>query len=166
MGEKQEDTGLIGTDRNASSMADERAIRKAAFHAILNGEALGRAELAIATGLVPERVDALLRGLIERGLVVVQPDNGRVVGSWGLMLVPTDHRLHIRGRVLYAWCAEDAVGIPAALDEDASIASRCHWCGAPVNIEITAGQVVHAVPTDVRLWIAPGEVGRSMVGFT
>ena len=88
----------------------------------------------VATGFATEKAGALLDGLTERGLMVVEPDSGRVVGSWGLSSVPADHRLRIRGGELYTWCAEDAVGIPAGLGEDASIASHCHLCGAPVNV--------------------------------
>lgn len=153
---------LIDTDISN----DEQAIRRATFHAILGGETIDRAGLAVATGFMPEKVDALLDGLIERGLVVVEPDGGRVVGSWGLSLVPAGHRLRIRGRALYAWCAEDAIGIPAGLAEDANIISSCHQCGVPVNVEIAAGQMVRALPPDVRLWVTAGDVGRSVVGST
>lgn len=146
--------------------ANERTVRKAAFHAILAGEAIDRIGLVAATGFALDKVDTLLGGLIERGLVVVEPDSGRVVGSWGFSSVPTDHRLRIRGRVLHTWCAEDAVGIPAALGDDASIASHCYQCGVPVNVEMVAGQVTHAVPPNVRLWVTACEVGRSVVGFT
>ncbi|NIO68018.1 MAG: hypothetical protein GTN71_02885 [Anaerolineae bacterium] len=162
MSEKQGTLELIGSNMSA----DEQAIRKAAFHAILAGEATDRNGLMIATGFALEEVGTLLDGLTERGLVVVGPDSGRVVGSWGLSAVPTDHRLRIHGRQLYTWCALDAVGIPAGLGEDASIVSHCHLCGVPVSIEMVAGQVAHAVPPDVRLWVMADVVGRSVVGFT
>ncbi len=153
---------LIDTDIST----DEQAIRRVAFQTILDGEAIDRAGLVVATGFAPEKVDALLDGLIERGLVVVEPGSGRVVGSWGLSLVPAGHRLRIRGRALYTWCAEDAIGIPAGLGEDASIISSCHQCGVQVNVEMAAGQVVRALPPDIRLWVTAGDVGRSVVGFT
>ncbi len=162
MNEKQRILELVGSDTSA----DEQALRKAAFHAILTGEAIDRAGLVVITGFASEEVGTLLDRLIERGLVVVEPDSGRVVGSWGLSSVPTDHRLRIRGRQLYTWCALDAVGIPAGLGEDASIGSHCHLCGVPVSIEMVAGQVAHAVPPDVRLWVMADVVGRSVVGFT
>jgi alkylmercury lyase len=162
MGEKQRNLELI----DSGTSADEQALRKAAFRAVLDGEAIDQVGLVATTGFAPEKVGTLLDGLTERGLVVVEPDSGRVVGSWGLSAVPTDHRLRIQGRDLYTWCALDAVGIPAGLGEDASIASYCHLCGAPVNVEMVAGQVAQAVPPDVRLWVMPNEVGRSVVGFT
>jgi hypothetical protein len=36
----------------------------------------------------------------------------------------------------------------------------------PVNVEMAAGQVVRALPPDVRLWVTAGDVGRSVVGST
>jgi alkylmercury lyase len=145
---------------------DELSVRKAAFHAILGGEVLDRAGLTKATGFTPEKVDTLLAELNGRGLIVFERDSDRVVGSWGLSSVPTDHDLHIRGRVLHTWCAVDAVGIPAALEEDARIASRCALCAEPVTVEMAAGQVAHASPSDMRLWVTGCQVGRSVVGFT
>lgn len=162
MSEKQGDLELIHSDMSA----DEQALRKAAFHAILTGKAIDRAGLVAVTGFASEKVGALLDGLSERGLAVVEPDSGRLVGSWGLSAVPTDHRLRIQGRELYTWCALDAVGIPAGLGEDARIASHCHLCSAPVDVEMVAGQVAQVVPPDVQIWVVPDEVGRSAVGFT
>jgi alkylmercury lyase len=145
---------------------EEKIIRKAAFHAILEGAPLNRDGLADATGLTREKVDVSVDSLAERGLIVVKPASGRIVGSCGLSSEPTSHRLQIRGRELHTWCAEDAVGIPAALGEDASVVSQCHHCGVTVKIEMSAGQVGHVEPPGVQLWIAATEVGRSVVGFT
>lgn len=145
---------------------EEKIIRRAAFHAILKGAPLNRDGLATATGLAGEIVDSIVDSLVKRGLIVVESAGGRIVGNWGLSSQPTTHRLHIRGRGLYTWCAEDAVGIPAALGEDATVISQCHHCGVRVKIEMSAGQVVLVEPPDVKLWIKPSEAGRSVVGFT
>lgn len=154
-------------DRSGSEKTpDEHVVCRAALVALLDGEALDPAGLAAATSFAEDRVQALLDGLIKRGLVVVEPGSGRVVGSWGLSLLPTEHRLHIRGRQLYTWCALDAVGIPAALGEDAAISSHCHHCAVPVNIEMALGKASHAQPSDVHIWWAAEQVGRSVVGFT
>jgi hypothetical protein len=150
----------------ADLTGDELAICRAALHAILRGEAVDRGGLVAATGFTSNKVGALLEGLSKRGLVVVEPNSGRVVGSWGLSLPPTEHRLNIRGRELHAWCALDAVGIPAGLGEDATIASRCHLCGARLNVAMVDGCVSHVAPTDARLLMIAGRAGRSVVGFT
>jgi alkylmercury lyase len=39
----------------------------------------------------------------------------RVIGYWGLSLARTSHRLRIRGRELFAWCAWDTLFLPAVL---------------------------------------------------
>lgn len=163
MSETQRLLQLLGTDKTA----DEQRICEAAFYAILRGEAIDRAGLWTASDLAREKVDALIDGLIERGLVVVEPGSGRVVGSWGLSLVPTCHQLRIRERELYGWCAVDALGIPAGLGEDAVIISRCSQCDTPVNVKIVAGQISRVEPTDVQVWATASQVeGRSVAGFT
>jgi alkylmercury lyase len=145
---------------------EEHTLRKIAFQAILDGEPINRDGLVKTTIFTREKVEVLMEDLIKRGLVVVESESGRIVGCWGLSTEPTSHKLQIRGRKFYTWCAEDAVGIPAGLGEDASIVSKCHQCDNPVNIEMSAGQVVHAKPPDVLLWVTAIEVGRSVVGFT
>ena len=145
---------------------DERALRRAAFHALLSGEAVDQGHLASATGFAPDKVGSLLGQLTNRGLIVVEPDSGHVVGSCGLSSSPTDHRLDIRGRQLFTWCAEDAVGIPAALREDARVLSHCRHCGGSVTIDMAGGDVARAEPPQTCLWVTPLEVGRSVVGFT
>jgi hypothetical protein len=92
---------------------DEQSIRNVAFKAILEGAAMTRDGLVTATGFSREKVDTLVDELIKRGLIVIDLDSGRIVGSWGLSLLPTTHKLRIRDRTLHTWCAEDAVGIPA-----------------------------------------------------
>jgi hypothetical protein len=143
-----------------------QVIRRVAFHSILEGVAITRDGLVEATGFAREIVDALVDDLNTRGLIVTDPEGDRLLGSWGLSLLATTHELSIRGRTLHTWCALDAVGIPAALGEDAGVISRCQQCGVPVRIEMVKGQVEHAEPPDVQLWIAASEVGRSVVGFT
>ena len=153
---------ITGTDLTA----DERLIRRAALHAILGGDAIDQGGLVSATGFPLDKVGVLLENLSKRGLIVIAHVSGRVVGSWGLSLVPTDHRLRIRGRNLYTWCAIDAVGIPAGLGEDGSIISRCHQCGVPLKVEMVCGKVSYVEPTEARVWMVSRQAGRSVVGFT
>jgi len=153
---------LLHTDRTI----EEQAVCEAAFRGILDGEPVDQAGLVTATDLPPEGVRTLLQGLTERGLIVLEPNSGQVVGSWGLSSVQTGHRLRIRNRELFAWCALDAVGIPAALGEDANITSSCHQCGSIIHVELTRGRVTLADPADVWLWLSACHVGRSVVGFT
>ena len=121
--------------------------------------------MSSGTALPLEDVCRTLESLAAKGLVVLAP-TGEVVGSAGLSLAPTPHRLRIQGQHLYTWCAEDAIGIPAALGADAEVASACACCGEPIAIEIRAGHLVRSAPAGVQLWLAEAEVGRSLVGCT
>lgn len=148
-----------------SITADEKAVQLAAFDAILANAPASLQFISQRTGLAPDAVAEATNHLVELGLLIFN-DAGLVVGSWGLTLVPTRHQLRIRGNSYYTWCAEDAVGIPAALNVDATVTSSCFQCGQKVAIELERGEVVKATPQGIRLWIAEAEVGRSIVGCT
>lgn len=145
--------------------ADEKALRLAAFRAILANAPASVQFLSQRTGLTPDAVADATNRLVDRGLLVCD-SSGLVVGSWGLTLVPTSHQLRMLANTYYTWCAEDAVGIPAALNVDATVISSCFGCGQGVAIELEQGEVVKATPQGIRLWIAEAEVGRSVVGYT
>ena len=143
----------------------EARLRRVVFEALLAGRPVTASELASESGRPVAEVRNRLAELAARGLVELD-DQGRLVGCMGLSLRPTGHRLQLGGRELYTWCAVDAVGIPAALEADAWIDSRCAECGRPLGID-----VVHGVPSAVsgqavRLWVADIVPGRAMAGDT
>lgn len=161
--ERLDAEGLIA--HLASLTLQERAVRLAAFRSILGGEPASAQNLSSRTSLPLEDVAHTLESLVAKGMAVLAP-SGEVVASGGLSLVPTPHRLRIQGQHLYTWCAEDAVGIPAALGADAEVSSACCGCGEPIHIELKAGHLGRSTPPGVHLWLAVGEVGRSLVGCT
>lgn len=72
-------------------------------------------------------------------------DQGRIVGA-GLSLRPTPHRLSLGDRVLYAWCALDALMYPSLLNLEVEITSPCAATGAPVRARVFAGGVHDVTP--------------------
>ena len=139
-----------------------RALRRAAFAAVLDGRREPLAALAAAAGASDAEAD----DLVARGLAVLDEER-RVVAAGGLSLVPArQHRLAVRGRRFWTWCAIDAVGIPAALGEDAVVETTCHHCGVPVRVVHRAGAVAEASHPAARLWNAEHAPGRSMAGGT
>jgi hypothetical protein len=159
------DTGLPrpgGADaliREAAPDAPAAPLARAAFAAILDGRAPTLSDLVRLTGASPEDADRL----VGRGLMV--NERGHVVAAHGLSLVPArQHRLTLRGRRFWTWCAIDAVGIPAGLGEDAVAETTCHQCGTPVRLEFHAGEVVRASHVAAQVWDAqrldgPGTAG-------
>jgi hypothetical protein len=145
--------------QEAAVEAPTAVLLRAAFDAILDGRAPLLADLAGTTTVSPEEVDRL----IGRGLIV--DDSGRVVAAHGLSLVPArQHRLTLRGRMFWTWCAIDAVGIPAGLHEDAVAETTCEQCGTPVRLEFRGGNVVHASHPAAQVWEAARMDGRGAAG--
>ena len=140
----------------ASSAA---ALTRTAFNAVLEGHWLSRAELVQATGASPEEVDSL----VGRALILDVDDH--IVAAHGLSLVPArQHRLTMRGRRFWTWCAIDAVGIPAGLDEQALVETTCHQCGTAVRLELHGAEVVSASHPAARIWEAARLQGRGTAG--
>jgi len=134
-------------------------IARSAFNAILEGRALDRDELMNATGASLADVDQLI------GRALMVDDSNRVVAAHGLSLVPArQHRLTLRGRQFWTWCAIDAVGIPAGLEEDAIVETTCVQCGTEVHLELSGREVVAATHTDARIWEAARLEGRGQAG--
>jgi Alkylmercury lyase/DprA winged helix domain len=135
----------------ASGSEAARQVRQAGFAALLETkEPVGVDELAAWTSLGAEAVRGAIGELESMGLARVGPD-GRLVGTAGLSVVPSRHRLELDGRVFHTWCALDAVGIPAALGVDARAATACPWCGRELALEIRAGEPTGLA--DAVIWL-------------
>ncbi|HYA14334.1 MAG TPA: organomercurial lyase [Syntrophales bacterium] len=144
---------------------EERTLRLAAFYGILNGRALSVDELSLRLGFAVDRVQGYITDMVSRGLLVID-EQETVVGSHGLSLIPTNHRLHVEGRNLFTWCAADAVGIPAALGANAKIISRCIQCNGHIEIVMNKGEIQYSSQEDVCIWVVEADLGQSIVGST
>jgi len=58
-----------------------------------------------------------------------------------LSAVPTDYRVHIQGKTLWANCAWDSLGIPAMLHADATIEATVRPSGEHVTYAVDQGQL-------------------------
>jgi alkylmercury lyase len=99
---------------------------------LARGKEASPEEIAATSAKSPEEV----RAALERFPSAEWDEQGRVVGL-GLTLQLTPHHLELEGRTLFAWCALDALLIPALLGRPASIESPCRGTGDPVHIEVT-----------------------------
>jgi hypothetical protein len=142
----------------------EKNIRLTTFHRILAGNRSNADELLLTTGLSLEQLEPVLKNLVHKGLLVLD-QQGAVVGSHGLSLVPTEHRLTINKQPLFAWCAVDAIGIPAALAADAKINSLCFQCHEPIEITMLNGAIQSSSAPDIRIWMIEADIDRSIVGL-
>ena len=144
---------------------EEVAVTRHAFRAILDGRSVTVAGLPAALSLPLAVVEAAVGRLTERGIIVVEPQTGQILGARGLSLTETSHRLLLGGRQRYAFCAVDAVGIPAALGDEARVDSRCHHCQAPLTVALRGGAVVEA-PEGMVIWAVERDLNRSLRAHT
>src|SRR6476661_8696313 len=73
-------------------------------------------------------------------VLLLQPDGETIRMAPPFSGVPTQHKVEVEGTTYFANCAWDALGIPAALHQDAVVHSSCGQSGAPLSLHVgTAG---------------------------
>jgi alkylmercury lyase len=85
-----------------------RRLALAIYRGLSEGNPVSAAELATIVQPPHDGVAATLSGWPG----VYYDDQRRVIGFWGLTIVPMPHRLRIGDRTLYAWCAWDTLFLP------------------------------------------------------
>ena len=128
--------------------AELEALTPLVLSELARGEPVDVARIAPRTGMTASDVLSLLRGSPAEW-----DHDGRLVG-FGLTLRPTRHRFEVDGRVLYTWCAPDALAFPAVLGIEAHVESPCFATGEPIR--------VHVDPEGVRS-VEPAEAVMSIV---
>jgi len=75
----------------------------------------------------------------------------RIIGYWGLTIVPTRHRMRVGDRDLYGWCAWDTLFLPALLRARAEVHSTCRATGATVQLSVGPDALEAPAPTNLAL---------------
>jgi alkylmercury lyase len=124
----------------ARTRLDDLPLCHALIRLLAEGRPLSHDHLANVSGLGEE---ALGQRLAHMDLDY--DEAGRIIGA-GLTLRPTLHRFEIGGRLLYTWCALDALMYPNLLAETVRVESPCRATGRPVRVTITPGGVIAVEP--------------------
>lgn len=100
-------------------------------------------ELAAVTSRPAEQITEMLR----RVHPIELDSDGSVLGL-GLTLLPTAHRVEFPGRqrLLYAWCAPDALILPAVIGESAHVTSPCQATQQPITVELSSDAATSVDP--------------------
>jgi len=116
-------------------------------------------EVARALDAPPGEVQAAFERLGQKRLLVPEPgDPSRIRMAPPFSGVPTPFRVIARGQVYYGNCAWDALGIAAALHEDAVIEAEDGYSAEPMRLEVRGGQpvpepcVIHFAVPAARWW--------------
>jgi alkylmercury lyase len=127
------------------------------------GEPVGTGKLARAAHLPETEAAAALK----RIPMVVRDDQQQVVGFNGLAVHEMgEHRLHLEGRTLFAWCAWDTLFLPELLDiHSARVTSRSPASGAEIALTVTDTGPTAVEPEDtvVSLLLPKGDVSSDVI---
>lgn len=130
---------------------DTYAVGRFAFEAIARGEEPRLEDAARSLRREAADVREAADRLTGWGLVTLDEAGGRVTGAYGLTVEPTEYRLDLDGLRLHAWCALDAVGIPAALEADAVVEAPVRGSDDMIRLRIEGGRLVDDGGQDVRI---------------
>ncbi len=126
-------------------------------HFVDCGEAPSQAEVAAALDTSPEAISESFERLAEGKALVLQPESREVLMAEPFSAIPTAYVVRSKSRSWWGNCIWDALGIPAAIGDDAEVLTSCADCGEAMTVKIEGGRlavgegVVHfSVP--VRDW--------------
>jgi hypothetical protein len=109
-------------------------------HFAETGVAPTAAEVAAQVGVSADEVTAAFQRLRQNRVLFLEPDGTSIRMAPPFSGVPTQHRVHARGREYYANCAWDALGVLAALHADGTVLSECAQSHEPLRMRVsTAG---------------------------
>ena len=129
------------------------------------GQAPTAAQTAAALDLSEPEAEAAYRRLHDAHALVLRPGSTRILMANPLSAAPTPHSVHCRGRWWFANCAWDALGIPAAMHEDAVVESACADCGEPLSLEVRDGKLTRGSELLVH-FVVPARQWWDDIGFT
>ena len=95
------------------------------------------AELAEALRVTPEEIRDAYRRLFAKRVLFLEADGETIRMAPPFSGVETQHRVLVGGRVYFANCSWDALGIPAALHEEAKVFSRCEETLDPIHLRVS-----------------------------
>ena len=133
----------------------EQRLALTMYRLLAEGRPVTPASLADAAG------EGGIRGLLEPRFGAELDPDGSVVAFWGLSLSQTRHRLDIGGRRLYAWCAWDALFLPALVNETLAVESACPTTGDRITLTVAPDGVRRVQPAAAVLSMRQPDAGFS-----
>src|SRR5436305_2451259 len=109
-------------------MPDDSALRLFLYrHLISQDRAPTVAQISKALKLSPAKTKSALARLAETHAIVLQ-ESGEIWRAAPFSAVPTTFPVHVGKHTYYGNCIWDALGVPAMLGKDATIAASCACC--------------------------------------
>ena len=91
-----------------------------------------------------DQVRSSFQRLADGHILVLQKGSDEVLMANPFSAVPTPFLVKAGGRSYYGNCIWDAMGIPAMLQQDATLEASCGCCSTAMNLKVTNGLIGEA----------------------
>jgi len=82
-----------------------------------------------------------LKTLLDSWGGVFYDDLNRVIGFWGLSTKEMKHRITVKGKTVFTWCAWDALFIPELLNATVNMTSQCATTRKEIRLTISPNAI-------------------------
>jgi hypothetical protein len=121
-------------------------------------------EIASALGRSQAEVEESVRQLARGKVLILAPNDGNIWAANPFCAVPSAFRVEARRKTYWGICIWDALGIVAALGEDAVIRTACGDCSEPMILEIEGEKLTHS--EGIVHFAIPAHHWWDNIGFT
>lgn len=98
-------------------------------------------EIAAALHRPEADVMSAVKQLAAGKVLILAPNDGNIWAANPFCAVPSGFRVQTGDKTYWGICIWDALGICAALGQDAVISAPCGDCGEPMRLEVQQGQL-------------------------
>jgi hypothetical protein len=153
------------TPDSSSPEALAREVRLFVFgHAAETGHVPQPSEIAVALRRAEPEVLSAVKELAAGKVLILAPNDGNIWAANPFCAVPSGFRVAAGGKTYWGICIWDALGICAALGQDAIISAPCGDCGELMRLEVRQGRLAHS--EGVIHFAVPAHHWWDNIGFT
>lgn len=142
--------------------ASEQHIALTLIRQLALGAPVSVAQLANAAGAPPAEIAVALDRLPSE----FRDEQQRIIGFMGLTVVEMgEHRIHLDGRTLSAWCAWDTLFLPELIGASARVTSRCPTTAKEISLSVSPDGPTDLQPAEavVSFLLPDGEFDATVI---
>jgi len=121
-------------------------------------------EIAAALHRSEAEVVSAVKQLAVGKVLILAPNDGNIWAANPFCAVPSGFRVQTGSKTYWGICIWDALGICAAIGQDAVISAPCGDCGEPMRLEVRQGQLTHS--EGIIHFAVPAHHWWDNIGFT
>lgn len=135
----------MASEMSSDQAALDREVRLYAFQRAADTATVpSPREIASGLNRPQAEVEQSLHRLAAAHVLILAPGTANIWAANPFCAVPTNFRVDAAGRTYWGICIWDALGIPAALNSDAVVSTRCPDCDGELVLEVRDGELTRA----------------------